>query len=126
MPLLRMNLSRRSLLRSTGAALAAPALSVLGLSSFAPVARADDKTWKHGLSLFGDVKYPAGFKHIDYVKADAPQGGTVRMSGFGTFDNFNEVVALVKGNLAMGTNFINESLMTQSFDEVSIVFCFFV
>lgn len=119
MSLLRMKVSRRSLLRSTGAALAAPALSVLGLSSFVPVARADDKAWKHGLSLFGDVKYPADFKHFDYVKPDAPQGGTVRMSGFGTFDNFNEVVALVKGNLAMGTNFIYEALMTPSFDEVS-------
>ncbi len=114
-----MNVSRRSLLRSTGAALAAPALSALGLLSIAPAARAEDKAWKHGLSLFGDVKYTADFKHFDYVKADAPQGGTVRMSGFGTFDNFNEVVALVKGNLAMGTNFIYESLMTPSFDEVS-------
>ncbi|KQY97246.1 hypothetical protein ASD45_21360 [Pseudolabrys sp. Root1462] len=114
-----MKLSRRGLLRSTAAAFAAPALSALGLASFSVAARADDKAWKHGLSLFGDVKYPADFKHFEYVKADAPQGGTVRMSGFGTFDNFNEVVALVKGNLAMGTNFINESLMTPSYDEVS-------
>ncbi|MBS0249009.1 MAG: ABC transporter substrate-binding protein [Proteobacteria bacterium] len=114
-----MRLSRRSLLRSTGAALAAPALSGLGLASFAPVARADDRAWKHGLSLFGDVKYPADFKHFGYVNPAAPQGGTVRMSGFGTFDNFNEVVALVKGNLAMGTTFFNETLMTPSFDEVS-------
>jgi microcin C transport system substrate-binding protein len=114
-----MKMSRRGLLRSTAAAFAAPALSALGLASFSVAARADDKAWKHGLSLFGDVKYPADFKHFEYVKADAPQGGTVRMSGFGTFDNFNEVVALVKGNLAMGTNFINESLMTPSYDEVS-------
>ena len=114
-----MKLSRRGLLRSTAVAFAAPALSALGLASFSVAARADDKAWKHGLSLFGDVKYPADFKHFEYVKADAPQGGTVRMSGFGTFDNFNEVVALVKGNLAMGTNFINESLMTPSYDEVS-------
>ena len=26
------------------------------------------------MSLFGDVKYPAGFKRFDYVNPDAPEG----------------------------------------------------
>lgn len=87
--------------------------------SFGAVATAQDRPWKHGLSLFGDVKYPAGFKHFEYVNPAAPQGGTVRMAGFGTFDNFNEVVAMVKGNIAMGTSLVGETLMTAAFDEVS-------
>lgn len=114
-----MKISRRSLLRSTAAAVAAPALGGIGAISFGPPAKAQDKPWKHGLSLFGDVKYPAGFKHFEYVNPAAPQGGTVRMAGFGTFDNFNEVVAMVKGNIAMGTSFVSETLMTPAFDEVS-------
>jgi len=114
-----MKLSRRSLLCSTAAALAAPALGFAGAGSLLRPAFAQDQPWKHGLSLFGDVKYPAGFKHFDYVNPAAPQGGTIRMPGFGTFDNFNEVVALVKGNLAMGTNLVSETLMTPAFDEVS-------
>lgn len=113
-----MKISRRSLLRSTAAAVAAPALGGIGAFGALPAA-AQDKAWKHGLSLFGDVKYPAGFKHFEYVNPAAPQGGTVRMAGFGTFDNFNDVVAMVKGNIAMGTNLVSETLMTPAFDEVS-------
>lgn len=116
-----MKISRRSLLQSTAAAVAAPALGGIGALSFGPAASAQDKAqaWKHGLSLFGDVKYPAGFTNFDYVNTAAPQGGTVRLGAFGTFDNFNEVVAMVKGNLAGGVGLISESLMTQAFDEVS-------
>ena len=29
----------------------------------------------HALSLYGDVKYPPGFTHLDYVNPDAPKGG---------------------------------------------------
>lgn len=43
----------------------------------------------HGLSLYGDVKYPADFKHFDYVNPDAPKGGTLRRRLIGTFDSFN-------------------------------------
>ena len=58
--------------------------------------------WQHGLSLFGELKYPAGFKHFDYVNPRTrPKGGTVRLIAFGTFDNFNLVVAGREG-LARG------------------------
>ena len=43
----------------------------------------------------------------------------VREIAFGTFDNFNQVVAGVKGNLAMGTELFTESLMASALDEVS-------
>ena len=114
-----MKISRRSLLRSTAAAVAAPAFGVFGVFPAVAQDKTKDKAWKHGLSLFGDVKYPAGFKHFEYVNPAAPQGGTVRMAGFGTFDNFNEVVAMVKGNIAMGTSLFSETLMTAAYDEVS-------
>ena len=38
--------------------------------------------FRHGLSAFGDLKYPADFKHFDYVNPDAPKGG--RLSTIGT------------------------------------------
>ena len=114
-----MNLTRRFLLRATAAMAATPALSALGQTALAQTAAAQDGDWKHALSLFGDIKYPAGFKHFDYVNPNAPQGGTVRRAGFGNFDNFNRVVALVKGSLAMGTELFNETLTTPAYDEVS-------
>ena len=38
----------------------------------------DELAWRHALSLFGDIKYPADFKRFDYVNPDAPKGGVVR------------------------------------------------
>lgn len=75
--------------------------------------------WRHGLSLFGDLKYPANFKQFDYVNANAPKGGTVREIALRTFDNFNMVVAGVKGSLAAAITLIYDTLLTDSLDEVS-------
>ena len=114
-----MKLSRRSVLRATAATVAAPALGILGAAS--PIGRASGETqiWRHALSLFGDIKYPEGFKHFDYVNPNAPQGGTLRQSALGTFDNFNTVVSGVKGSIAIGTELYVETLTTPSLDEVS-------
>ncbi len=118
-----MKLTRRFLLRSSAAALTAPVLGALGVGPLAgqAVAQANQKErqWKHGLSLFGEPRYPAGFKHFDYVNPAAPQGGTVREIAFGTFDNFNQVVSGVKGSLALGTELVIEALTSPALDEVS-------
>jgi microcin C transport system substrate-binding protein len=107
--------NRRTLLKSTIAALAAGQ----SLPRWTTPARAQEKIWRHGLSLFGDLKYPADFKHFDYVNSAAPKAGTVRQIAIGTFDNFNIVVAGVKGALATGIDHIYDTLLTASFDEVS-------
>ncbi len=117
-----MTLSRRSLLRAGAAAITVPALTALDAAIPQPAAAqtgAAPKTWRHGLSLFGDLKYPAGFKHFDYVNPSAPKGGVARQTAFGTFDNFNYVVAGVKGSIAAGLSNIYDTLMTQAMDEVS-------
>ncbi|HYA07679.1 MAG TPA: ABC transporter substrate-binding protein, partial [Xanthobacteraceae bacterium] len=84
-------------------------------------ARAEDKNWRHGLSLYGELKYPPGFKHFDYVNPDAPKGGTVRIIAIGTFDNFNRVISDVKGALAagLGQPLIYDTLSASAADEVS-------
>jgi microcin C transport system substrate-binding protein len=114
-----MKLTRRSVIRATAATLAAPAISAIGAGSFVPPAAAQAKTWKHGLSLFGELKYPEGFKNFDYVNPAAPQGGMVRQIAFGTFDNFNSVVSGVKGSIALGTELATETLTAAALDEVS-------
>jgi microcin C transport system substrate-binding protein len=107
-----MALSRRALMLRGAVLVASPALGAL------PVL-AQDKEWKHGLSLFGELKYPADFKHFDYVNPAAPKAGTARQGTFGTFDNFNRVVAGVKGNLAGGIDYTLETLTSGALDEVS-------
>ena len=115
-----MRFTRRSILRSGALAAAAPALNSVGaLFPSAAQAQTPEKTWRHGLSLFGDLKYPAGFKHFEYVNPNAPKGGTARLVAFGTYDNFNPVVAGVKGSIAQGIDQIYDTLMAPALDEVS-------
>src|SRR5271167_3624864 len=100
----------------------------LGSAAGLPVIRsahaeaAAEPVWLHALSLFGDIKYPAGFKRFDYVNPDAPKGGVVRELEIGTFDNFNLVVAGLKGSIAGGVGLVYETLTTQAHDEVSTAY----
>jgi microcin C transport system substrate-binding protein len=113
-------ITRRYLLQGGAVAAMAPALGLTPDLVIVPAkAQATEPAWRHALSLFGEVRYPAGFKRFDYVNPEAPKGGTVRQISVGTFDNFNLTVAGVKGSLAGSVQFIYESLMTPSLDEVS-------
>jgi microcin C transport system substrate-binding protein len=114
-------LTRRLILQRSALALAAPFLGKLGLAGLVRPAAAQGAAanWRHGLSLFGDLKYPADFKQFDYVNAKAPKGGAVRLLATGTFDNFNVVIAGLKGQIAVGVNLIYNQLMTTSFDEIA-------
>jgi len=51
-----------------------------------------EPVWRHALSLFGDVKYPADFK-ASITSTRMPQGRCRRADLIGTFDNFNLAVA---------------------------------
>jgi microcin C transport system substrate-binding protein len=118
-----LTITRRHLLQSAAFATVAPALeAATGLSAVSP-AKAQTATgepvWRHGLSLFGDIKYPADFKRFDYVNPDAPKGGVARQISIGTFDNFNIAVAGVKGSIAPAANLIYETLMARSQDEIA-------
>src|SRR5262249_56907858 len=73
--------------------------------------------WRHGLSLFGELKYPSAFKHFDYVNPKAPKGGSVRLMAIGTFDNFNEVVSGLKGSIAAGGGLISDPLVAPALHE---------
>jgi microcin C transport system substrate-binding protein len=98
---LEHQVNRRSLLTSTLLALASRQVPLLAWTSRAE-AQAASSVWRHGVSLFGDLKYPFGFMHFDYVKADAPKVVAARLTAIGTYDNFNTVVAGAKGSLAAG------------------------
>ncbi len=78
-------------------------------------ARAAEPEWSHGLSLFGELKYPAGFERFDYVNPDAPKGGRARLFALGSFDSLNPFT--FKGSAAgiVGQTF--DTLMDASLDE---------
>jgi len=118
-----LTITRRHLLQSAAFATIVPALGAgISLPAVSPVqaqTAGGEPVWRHALSLFGDIKYPADFKRFDYVNPDAPKGGVARMISIGTFDNFNIAVAGVKGSIAPAANLIYETLMARSQDEVA-------
>jgi microcin C transport system substrate-binding protein len=118
-----LTITRRHLLQGGAVAAMAPALgltaSVPAISPAHAQAAPDGLVWRHAMSLFDDVKYPADYKRFDYVNPDAPKGGAVRQLEIGTFDNFNQVIAGLKGSIASGVGLINQTLTSQSLDEVA-------
>jgi microcin C transport system substrate-binding protein len=111
-----LNISRRKLLQGSAALAAVP---FAGFDGAARAQTENGTAWRHALSLFGDIKYPPGFKHFDYVNPNAPKGGVVRLTAIGTFDNFNVVASGVKGTIASGVGLIQDHLMAQAMDEIS-------
>jgi len=113
-----LKISRRRLLQSGATLAAMPGLVAGQAIAAADVQTTTDQVWRHGVSLFGDLKYPPDFKRFDYVNPDAPKTGVARLTQTGTFDNFNLVVDGVKGSLPAGMDLLYESLTTRAMDEI--------
>jgi len=77
----------------------------------------------HGISSFGDLKYPADFKQLEYVNVNAPKGGVFSQIGparqynqnFLTFNSLNTYI--LKGDGAMGMDLTFTTLMGTAADE---------
>lgn len=77
----------------------------------------------HGLSAFGDLKYPADFTHFGYVNPDAPKGGEMGYAppnwlynqNVQTFNTLNSFVA--KGDAPPRMEICFDSLMARALDE---------
>src|SRR5690606_7083675 len=69
----------------------------------------------HGLSTFGELKYPADFRQFDYVRPDAPKGGTLRLSGLDSFDNLNPYI--LRGVPPEGAALLHDTRMEPARDE---------
>ena len=86
-------------------------------------AKSDEGTEHHGMSAFGELRYPADFQHFDYVDPNAPKGGIFSHVGstrafnqnFLTFNSLNSFI--LKGDGAQGTELTFASLMSRAQDE---------
>ena len=73
----------------------------------------------HGYALWGDMKYPPGFNHFDYVNPDAPKGGELRLVSnlrLSTFDKYNPFT-IRGGAPAYLSQLMFDTLLTGSLDE---------
>lgn len=109
---------------SAGSVVRAEAPTPVATEPPAPTSTPDPTpTWRHGLSIFGDLKYPADFKHFDYVNPDAPKGGRMSLIGPGsvtTFDSFN--MFIIQGDNSQGLELLYDSLMVRAHDEPDAVY----
>lgn len=103
--------------------LASLGLGVLILAAATAMARAQDEKIivSHGISTFGELKYPADFKHLDYVNPDAPKGGSISEWAFGGFDSMNPYS--VKGRAAALSSAPFESILAGTADEIGASYC---
>ena len=73
----------------------------------------------YAYAQFGDIKYPAGFTHFEYVNPAAPKGGEMRMvppTRPTNFDKFNPFTLRGTAPYGLGSLLI-ESLLTGNFEE---------
>ena len=101
------------------------ALPVLGLIWFAGAARAqDDLTVSHGYNFFGELRYGPDFEHLDYVNADAPQGGEMSFSWSSNGGGFDSVHPYTtQGRPAVLSSIFFESMMTGTADDLGSSYC---
>ena len=100
-------------------------------AAFPPLGRADNPSGValHGLSAFGDLKYPPGFEQFDYASPDAPTGGTFNFQpgywfynqNVQTFNTMNSFVRRGDAPPRMETCF--DSLMVDAWDEPDAIYC---
>jgi microcin C transport system substrate-binding protein len=114
-----LRLTRRALLAASASVFAPPPLRAESGSGPGLV---------HGLSSFGDLKYPADFAHVDYVDPAAPRGGVLSLTPSSwvnnqnpqNFNSFNSFI--VQGDAAVGSELLFDALCARAFDEPDAVY----
>ena len=93
-----------------------------------PARAADAGAGVHGMSAFGDLKYPADFQNFEYVNVAAPKGGmfslipSVRSNNqsYFTFNSLNAYI--LKGEGAQGMDMTFAPLMVRANDEPDAIY----
>jgi microcin C transport system substrate-binding protein len=96
----------------------------------AATAAAESEAGVHGISVFGDLKYPSDFGHFDYVNTAAPKGGLFSLipsvrafnQSFFTFNSLNAYI--LKGEGAQGMDMTFATLMARAGDEPDAMYGF--
>jgi microcin C transport system substrate-binding protein len=98
-------------------------VGALSATRFRAAAAAESEASVHGISAFGDLKYPPDFQHFDYVNPAAPKGGLFSLipsnraynQSFQTFSSLNAYI--LKGEGAQGMDMTFVPLMVRANDE---------
>lgn len=78
----------------------------------------------HGYALWGELKYPPGFSHFEYVNPQAPKGGELRLASpfrTSTFDKYNPFTLRGSAPAYLST-LMFDSLLAGSLDETGAAY----
>lgn len=76
---------------------------------------------QEAITLYGEQpKYSAHFDHFAYTNPQAPKGGTLKLSAFGSYDSLNPFIE--RGNPASYLNLLYDTLTIRSLDEPNTVY----
>jgi microcin C transport system substrate-binding protein len=112
----------RILLRAPAILLSPPVFWVAGtlwlaLASPLPAAAQEQKITKAwAIAEFGEPLYDETMAHWPYANPDAPKGGAITLSTFGSFDTLNPLI--LKGEFPSSIGLTFDSLMAPSADEL--------
>lgn len=117
--------TRRRVLTLSGAA-ALSASPLMRAWAVTPASAAG--TPQHALTVFGAPKYGPDFTHFDYANADAPKGGSIRLSPSSwttnqnptTFNTFN--MNILKGDSPPMMELTKVALMVRNYNEPDAVY----
>ncbi len=118
-----MIINRRRFIACVAGAIGAGALPKLSLASN------PTEMPLHGLSAFGDLKYPKDFSHFDYTSPEAPKGGAFNFQPSYWFFNqntqtFNTLNSFVRrGDAPPRMEMCFDSLVVEAHDEADAVYC---
>src|SRR5438128_5306849 len=77
----------------------------------------------HAYAQFGDIKYPKGFPHFEWVNPNAPKGGEVSLVSGTKITNIDKLNPFtLKGTAPPGIGLVFETLLTSSLDEPATVY----
>ncbi|MEA2953528.1 MAG: microcin transport system substrate-binding protein, partial [Alphaproteobacteria bacterium] len=99
-----------------------------GAAWLRPASAVDSPAETHGLSVFGDLKYPPDFQHFDYANPAARKGGLFSTipwvrSNNQSYQTFNSLNAFIlKGEGAQGMDLTFTTLMARAADEPDAVY----
>jgi microcin C transport system substrate-binding protein len=99
----------------------------LALALLAAPALGDAVVTSHGLSAFGDLKYPPDFAHFEWVNPDAPKGGSISTTSVRANQAFDTLNAYsLRGDPPMGLaapeNLVYDTLMVSAGDEADAMY----
>jgi microcin C transport system substrate-binding protein len=117
--------TRRGLLKSASAGAAILSLPIHVTGAFAQNPTGERL---HGLSAFGELKYPADFEQFDYVNVDAPKGGRFHITvpswlynqNVDTFNTLNTFV--LRGDAPPRMERCFDTLMASALDEPDSIY----